>query len=112
MVQYIETEGGEEEQMAELQNEKYTQEMLRTIFSGMHTILTAALRQPGLKVEVHIIKLLKMRLVKLIFDILLIWIDFQRRSTTDQVSAVESSFCLDLTINSILNIIVVGIIPQ
>ena len=49
----METGGGEEDQMVELQSEKCTQEMLRTIFSGMHTLLTAALRQPGLKVEVR-----------------------------------------------------------
>ena len=52
-MQYMETEGGEEDQMVDLQSEKCTQEMLRTIFSGMHTLLTAALRQPGLKVEVQ-----------------------------------------------------------
>lgn len=52
VVQYLETENGEEEQMSDLQSEKCTQEMLRAIFSGMYTVLTAALRQPGLKVEV------------------------------------------------------------
>ena len=52
VVQYVETGGGEEELMAGLQTEKYTQEILRAIFSGMHTVLTAALRQPGLKAEV------------------------------------------------------------
>ena len=48
----METGYGGEDQMVELQSEKCSQEMLRTIFSGMHTLLTAALRQPGLKVEV------------------------------------------------------------
>ena len=52
VVQYLETEGGEEQQMTELQSEKVTQEMLRVVFSGMHSLLAAALRQPGLKVEV------------------------------------------------------------
>ena len=53
MVQYIETEEGDEEQMAAFQSEKVTQEMARAVFSGMHCLLKAALRQPGLKVEVH-----------------------------------------------------------
>lgn len=52
VVQYVENGDGEEDQLSGLQSEKYTQEMLRTIFSGMHTVLTAALRQPGLKTEV------------------------------------------------------------
>ena len=52
VVQYLETGGGEEEQMSDLQSEKYTQEILRAVFSGMHSVLTAALRQPGLKAEV------------------------------------------------------------
>lgn len=52
VVQYLESGDGEEELMSGLQSEKYTQEMLRAIFSGMHTVLTAALRQPGLKTEV------------------------------------------------------------
>ena len=53
MVQYIETEEGDEEQMTTLQSEKVTQEMVRAVFSGMHCLLAAALRQPGLKVEVR-----------------------------------------------------------
>ena len=53
MVQYLESGDGEEELMSGLQSEKYTQEMLRAIFSGMHTVLIAALRQPGLKTEVR-----------------------------------------------------------
>ena len=52
VVQYVESGDGEEDLMSGLQSEKYTQEMLRAIFSGMHTVLTAALRQPGLKTEV------------------------------------------------------------
>ena len=54
VVQYLETEEGEEEQLSALQSEKYTQEVLRAVFSGMHSVLAAALRQPGLKVEVHL----------------------------------------------------------
>lgn len=53
VVQYVETGEGEEELMAGLESEKYTQEILRAMFSGMHTVLTAALRQPGLKAEVR-----------------------------------------------------------
>lgn len=53
VVQYLETEDGEEEQLSGLQSDKCTQEMLRAIFSGMHSVLSAALRQPGLKVEVR-----------------------------------------------------------
>lgn len=52
VVQYVESGDGEEDLMSGLQSEKYTQEMLRAIFSGMYTVLTAALRQPGLKTEV------------------------------------------------------------
>ena len=52
VVQYLESGDGDEEQMSDLQSEKYTQEVLRTVFSGMHTLLKAALRQPGLKAEV------------------------------------------------------------
>ena len=59
VVQYLESGDGEEELMSGLQSEKYTQEMLRAIFSGMHTVLTAALRQPGLKTEVYIKQTIK-----------------------------------------------------
>ena len=59
VVQYLESGDGEEELMSGLQSEKYTQELLRAIFSGMHTVLAAALRQPGLKTEVYIKQAIK-----------------------------------------------------
>lgn len=52
VVQYVESGSGEEEQLAALHSDKCPQETVRAIFSGMYTILSAALRQPNLKQEV------------------------------------------------------------
>lgn len=52
VVEYMETGTGETERLVALESSKVTQENTRTIFSGMHSILSAALKQPSLKVEV------------------------------------------------------------
>ena len=52
VVEYMETGTGETERLTSLESNKVTQENTRTIFSGMHSILSAALKQPNLKVEV------------------------------------------------------------
>lgn len=52
VVEYIETGGGETERLTSLESSKVSQENVRTIFSGMHAILSSALKQPSLKVEV------------------------------------------------------------
>ena len=49
VVQYLETGVGEEESLTALQGEKCPQETVRAIFAGIHTVLTAALKQPSLK---------------------------------------------------------------
>ena len=49
VVQYLETGVGEEESLTALQSEKCPQETVRAMFAGIHTILTAALKQPNLK---------------------------------------------------------------
>lgn len=52
VVEYMETGTGDTEKLTSLETTKVTQENLRTIFSGMHAILSTALKQPGLKIEV------------------------------------------------------------
>ena len=56
VVEYLETGRGETERLAALESQKISQENVRTIFSGMHTLLSAALKQTTLKAEVcHVI---------------------------------------------------------
>ena len=54
VVQYLETGVGEEESLTALQSEKCPQETVRAIFAGIHTVLTAALKQPSLKAAVGV----------------------------------------------------------
>ncbi len=54
VIEYIETSKGEVDQLSALQSSKVSQETVRTIFSGMYTILSAALKQPGLKLDVRL----------------------------------------------------------
>ena len=56
MVQYLETGSGNEAALAALRSERCSEEALRSMFSGMHTIVTAALRQPKLKPEVGVVR--------------------------------------------------------
>ena len=58
VVAYIETGSGETEKLTALESGKVSQENIRTIFSGMHTILGAALKQPSLKTDVSVCVLL------------------------------------------------------
>jgi hypothetical protein len=52
VVEYLETGSGEGEKLTALESKKVTQENVRTIFSGMHSLLSAALKQTSLKQEV------------------------------------------------------------
>ena len=52
VVQYLESGGGEEEKLRALESAKCSQEVIRVAFAGMHTLLSAAVRLPGLKTEV------------------------------------------------------------
>ena len=52
VVEYLETGSGENERLTALESAKVSQENIRTVFSGMCTILSAALKQPSLKTEV------------------------------------------------------------
>ena len=52
VVEYLETGTGETDRLAALESQKISQENVRTIFSGMHTLLSAALKQTALKAEV------------------------------------------------------------
>ena len=54
VVQYLEIGVGEEESLTALQSEKCPQETVRAIFAGIHTVLTAALKQPSLKAAVGV----------------------------------------------------------
>lgn len=53
VVEFMETRTGETEQLVSLESSKMSQDTVRTIFSGMHTIISSALKQPGLKLEVR-----------------------------------------------------------
>ena len=53
VVEYIETGDGETEKLTALESSKVSQENVRTIFSGLHAILSSALKQPSLKTEVR-----------------------------------------------------------
>lgn len=52
VVEYLETGSGETEKLASLESKKVSQENVRTIFSGMHSLLSVALKQSSLKTEV------------------------------------------------------------
>ena len=52
VVEYLETGSGETEKLVSLESQKLSQENVRTIFSGMHTLLSTALKQSSLKAEV------------------------------------------------------------
>ena len=52
VVEYIDTGSGETEKLTALESSKVSQENIRTIFAGMHTLLTSALKQPSLKTDV------------------------------------------------------------
>lgn len=54
VVEYLQTGSDDEETLAKLETGKCTQEVLRALFAGMHTILQSALRQPRLKAEVRL----------------------------------------------------------
>ena len=62
VVEYIETGSGETEKLTALESSKVSQESVRTIFSGLHTILSAALKQPSLKTEVG--------------DVVVLWVNY------------------------------------
>ncbi len=50
---YLERGEGEEDQLTAVQGPKCTQETTRVLFAGMLTLLSSALRTPGLKPEVR-----------------------------------------------------------
>lgn len=54
VVEYLETGTGKTEKLASLESSKVSQENIRTIFSGMNSILSTAFRQPSLKTEVSL----------------------------------------------------------
>ncbi len=45
---------GEEEALEGLQTEKCSQETVRLVYAGIHTLLLSALRQPNLKTQVGV----------------------------------------------------------
>lgn len=54
VTEYLETASGSEDVISELVTEKCPEETVRTVFAGVHCILTSALRLPRLKSEVEL----------------------------------------------------------
>ena len=51
VTEYIETGSGSDDALSGMETDKLTEEALRTVFAGVHTVLTSALRLPRLKSE-------------------------------------------------------------
>ena len=50
----METGSGSEDALSGMDTDKFPEDALRTVFAGVHCVVTAALRLPRLKSEVHV----------------------------------------------------------